>query len=920
LAVLGERSLPTGTVSFLFSDIEGSTVRWDKQREAMQAAVRRHDELMRAAIEGNAGHVFKTIGDAFCAAFGGAPEAIAGALAAQRAIAAESWTEVEGLRVRMAIHTGVADERENDYFGPTVNRVARLLSIGHGAQVLVSGAASALLEGHLPPQTSLVDMGMHRLKDLSAPEHVYQLRASDLTEHFPPLRSLDALPNNLPAQLTPLVGRDEEVAAIARLLHESRVVTLIGSGGIGKTRTALQVAADLAHDDGSWFVNLASIDDPALVPSAIAAVFNIPDEGGSQRLVDRIGAALKMKTLLIVLDNCEHVIAAAAEAVDAIVQTCPDVRFLATSREPLAIGGESLYRIPLLAVPPEDDAITAERLMQYPAAALFCARAKAAQQSFLVTDQNASLVAQIVRRLDGIALAIELAAPRIKVLTLGQLHQRLDDQLKLLTGGSRNALPRQQTLRALISWSYDLLGEAERSMLRQAAIFRGSWTLEAAEAVWSDDGNTGGDVLDLVAALADKSLLVVDGDPDGDQRYRLLESTRGFALERLTESGEADGAAERHCGYYAGLADDAGVSYWTIDTDLWMANIRRDLDNCRQAIHWGLLERRDVEAAVTAIAGLRWLWESAARREGRDLVISAISALPADAAERVRALLAVTASILAVPVADADPGSEIAALANPRDAAARAEYVNALANAAGDTGDFVKAIGLLEEALRTARSVSGPHLLGHILSSASYWSACAGDSEKAAAYAEEASPLIRRCNNLPALARLNVIRAELFFAEGDVRQALECARESEAIYRQRRHEGLMFCATLLNLAAYLIADGSLAQAWDSAHEAVALASRRDEPLYVAVAIGHLGRIASETGRSDEAARLLGFVDQSYSRLGNVREPTEKQSYDRSMEFIRGALPADRIVELMKTGAAMDQDAAVADAMAIPKPG
>jgi predicted ATPase/class 3 adenylate cyclase len=911
-------SAPTGTVTFLFSDIEGSTKRWDHHREAMQAALRHHDELLHGAVESNGGHVFKTVGDEFCSVFSRAHEAVNAAVAAQHAIGAEDWSAVEGLRVRMAIHTGVTDERDGDYYGGTVNRVARLLSIGHGGQVLLSGVAQGLVHDRLPSQASLIDMGLHRLKDLSAPEQVFQLRAPGLLESFPPLKSLDAFPNNLPAQLTPLLGRDEEVAAVAQLVRQSRVVTLLGSGGIGKTRTALQVAADLVQDDGSWFVNLASIDDPANVPSAIAGVFNIADEGGSQALVDRIVAALRMKSLLIVLDNCEHVVVAAAHAIDRLVQGCPKMRILATSREALGIAGESLYRMPLLAVPPDNGAITADRVVQYPAAALFVARAKATQQNFTVTDQNAPALAQIVRRLDGIALAIELAASRVKVLNLQQLAQRLDDQLKLLTGGSRNVLPRQQTVRALIAWSYDLLDDGERSMLRQAAIFRGSWTLEAAEAVWQDQSDSGSDALDLVTALADKSLLVVEEAIGGEQRYRLLESTRAFAQERLEELGEADSAGRRHCEYYAAFAEEVGAQFWSSDTDAWIGRVRLDLDNFRRAIRFGL-SGADTEVAVSTVAALRWYWDQVAVREGRELVGEAQRALAQAGRARTRALLSLSVAML---WAERRAEGATAALSMFSEAGSdlfRAEALGALASARGDEADFAGAIQALEEALVLARAANLQRLAAMLLSSLGYWQACAGNAEAAIAALEAAMPAIRRSNDLRLLARSQAIGAELAFASGDVEKALASAREAEAIYRERSNEGTMFCATLGNLAAYLIAAGEIAEARRYACEALDLAAKREDTYYSAICIGHLARIAAETRAPAEAARLLGFVDAACARLGSVREPTEKKSYDRTVELIRAALPEDRIVALMKEGAAMDQETAIVEALAIPQP-
>ncbi len=364
---------PTGTVAFLFSDIEGSAIRWETHRAEMQEAVRRHDALMRAAIERNDGYVFKTIGDAFCAAFATVPEAVTAALDAQRAVEAADWNAVDGLRVRMAIHAGVADERDADYFGPAVNRTARLMAIGYGGQVLLTRAAKELSGELLPPHTELLDLGQHRLRDLNAPEHVFQLHGPDLPQEFPALRSLDVLPNNLPMHLTPLIGRDEEIAEIQALVERSRLVTLTGAGGIGKTRTALQVAADTLRGDGDgvWFVDLAPLDDPALVPSAIAEVFNVADEGESRHLIERVATALKAKTLLIVLDNCEHILSAAADAVDRLLHLCPKVRILATSREPLGIAGEESYRMPTLSVPPESERMTAQRVTQYAAATLF---------------------------------------------------------------------------------------------------------------------------------------------------------------------------------------------------------------------------------------------------------------------------------------------------------------------------------------------------------------------------------------------------------------------------------------------------------------------------------------------------------------------------------------------------------------------
>ncbi|HZY99749.1 MAG TPA: adenylate/guanylate cyclase domain-containing protein [Candidatus Baltobacteraceae bacterium] len=914
----GERKAPTGTVTFVFSDIEGSTVRWDSNREAMQAAVRRHDELMRDCIKANAGYVFKTIGDAFCVAFGSAESALAATLQAQRSIAAQGWSAVGGLRVRMAIHTGIADERDDDYYGPTVNRVARLLAIGHGGQVLVSGAARSLIEERVIPEIHLVDLGMHRLKDLSTPEHVFQLGAEGLAADFPPLHSLDAVPNNLPAQLTPLVGRDSEVAEIRALVELSRLVTLVGSGGIGKTRTALQVAAELARADGAWFVDLASCEDPSLVVSAISAVFNVPDEAGGQHLTDRLAMALQTKKLLIVLDNCEQVVEAAASAVNKLLQSCSELRFLATSREGLGIAGEEIYRLPLLPVPPEEETLSPDRLMEYGAAALFVARARATQKSFEVTDENAGLIGEIVRRLDGIALAIELAAARVKVLSVSQLSQRLNDRLKLLTGGSRTALPRQQTLRALIGWSYDLLSEIEKSVFRQAAVLRGTWTLEALEAIWLDE-SVSGDVLDAVTALADKSLLVVETG-DEQNRYRLLESTRDFALERLIERGEFETAARRHCEYFAVEAARLDDRFWGINSDVWVTLVRSDIENYRSAIDWGLSAGGAEASAATIVASLRWFYWAVATGEGR----SAIERIDNQSIEtfpkRVRALLTLSAHMLGGTLAQGVDSVREAErlLADQNDLKTHAESLMVLADAMGKTGDLHGSALSAESAVAQARSVGIPIQLGSFLSSAAYALALAGDDERARAFLDEAEPIVRRSDDRPTLARLQAIRAELLFAAGDTAAALACSREAEATYRERSNPAWLN-VVLLNEASYYLAENDSAGARNVAREALTLARRRDDAFKAAVAIGHLARIAAEGGCAERAARLTGFVDATYARLGSVREPTEQRGYERTRQLIAEAVSEDRVAALLDQGASMSQKDAEEEALAVPSP-
>jgi len=438
-------AIPSGTITFVFTDIEGSTQRWDRDRAAMELAVRRHDAIMRDAIAAHNGHVFKTIGDAFCAAFARPEDAVAAMFDAQRALGAEDFSAVDGIRVRAAIHTGTADERDRDYFGPAVNRVARLLGIAHGGQVLLSGVTSDLVQGSLPSQASLRDLGEHRLKDLSRPEYVYQLLGPDLIAEFPPLRSLNAMPNNLPRVTTSFIGREDEVADITALLAKHQLVTLVGSGGVGKTRTSLQVAANLldGSGDGVWFIELAPLSSGDLIPGTVAETMGLtlPAEGDP---VDLLVRALAKKRALFVFDNCEHLIGASARVIAAIVRGCPQIVTLASSRQGLGIAGEATYRMPPLTTPrdAEGASLTAADAPRYAAIALFVERARASDHRFVLTDENAPIVAEICRRLDGIALAIELAAARVKILSPKQLRDKLDERFRVLTGGSRDVLPR----------------------------------------------------------------------------------------------------------------------------------------------------------------------------------------------------------------------------------------------------------------------------------------------------------------------------------------------------------------------------------------------------------------------------------------------------------------------------------------------
>lgn len=579
-------TVQSSIVTFLFTDIEGSTHLWESYPAQMQVALARHDALMRAAIESHRGHVFKTIGDAFCAVFDAGADGIKAATSAQRAIKNEDWPAETPIRVRMALHAGEVESRDNDYFGPTVNRVARLLATAHGGQTIVSKSVVDQAGVELGASVGLLDMGEHRLKDLTRPEYVYQVTHPDLQESFPPLRSLDSgtVPNNLPEQLTTFVGRKKELGEVSALLSRNRIVTLVGSGGCGKTRLAVQVASDnvASFPDGVWLAELASVTDPAMVPQTVASLVGAREDPG-QTIMQSLTAHLKRRKTLLVIDNCEHLLMACIQFVDALLRACPDVKILATSREAFNIAGEASFRVPSLSLPDPKLHRDPASVEQFEAVQLFVDRASAIVPDFAPTTQNAQSLAMLCRQLDGIPLAIELAAARVRSLSVEQIATRLDDRFRLLTGGSRTALPRQQTLRALVDWSYDLLGPHEQCLLRRLSIFAGGWTLAAAESVAAGDDIEDWEVLDLLTSLLDKSLVSFDPAQNGG-RYRMLETVRQYGREKLVELGEEESIRRKYVEWFASFGPKAATGLRGPEQTSWRAFLEDDQDNLAQAL------------------------------------------------------------------------------------------------------------------------------------------------------------------------------------------------------------------------------------------------------------------------------------------------------------------------------------------------
>src|SRR5579859_2424555 len=553
-------TLPTCTITFLFTDVEGSTRLWEEHSQAMRQVMARHDALLTQVFERHDGVVVRPRGegDSLFAVFVRVSDAVAAALAGQRALAAEDWGEIGLLRVRMGLHTGEADLREGDYYGSAVNRCARLRSAGHGGQILLSEATAVLVRGTVPQHVPLVDLGRHRLKDLSEAEPIFQLRAPDLPDAFPPLATLDAHPNNLPFQLTSFIGREQELSDLVHLLGAARLITLTGPGGSGKTRLALQVAAQMldAFPDGVWFVDLFGVLDAVGVIPAIAQVLTVRESEGRSLAVS-LAAYLRRKRLLLLLDNFEQVVAAAPQLYELLTAALGPT-ILVTSRVLLRVGGEHVYTLQPLPLPDLAGDAAPERVRHNPAVQLFVARAQALEPDFALTADNAIAIATICTRLDGLPLSIELAAARVRLLPPRALLERLDQRLPLLTGGERERPRRQQTLRDTLQWSWELLEPAEQALFRRLGVFASGWTLAAAAAICDRAGEL--DLLEGLTSLVDNSLVHQRG-LDGETRFGMLATLREFALEQLEASGEAAALRRHHAEYYTDLVERAAATY-----------------------------------------------------------------------------------------------------------------------------------------------------------------------------------------------------------------------------------------------------------------------------------------------------------------------------------------------------------------------
>jgi predicted ATPase/class 3 adenylate cyclase len=633
--------LPTGTVTFLFTDIQGSTRLAQRSPEGWPAVLDRHNQLLSEAVAGQHGTVFGTEGDAVFAVFATAPRAAAAAVAAQRALATEPWGEDGPVQVRMGLHSGEGSVSGDSYVGIDVHRVARIANAGHGGQVLLSAAARTLAETALPDGVTLRELGEFRLKDLSRPERLAMLLIEGLPDEFPPLRTLDAVPNNLPTQLTTFLGRQRELAEAASLLEGARLLTLTGPGGTGKTRLSLQLAADATErfHDGVYFVPLGTIGEPALVLPTLAQALGMPDPGGGA--LDRLAEQLAGKQVLLVLDNFEQVIDAAPQ-IGELLTRLPEARVLATSRSPLRVYGEQEYPVPPLALPDPRHLPDLETLSQFASVALFVERAMSVRPGFAVDPSNAPAIAEICVRLDGLPLAIELAAARVRVLSPQAILSRLGDRLSLLAGGSTNLPERQQTLRGAIDWSHDLLESGDRVAFARLSVFAGGSDLEAVEHVvipdWPASADPAPDALDAVSSLLDKSLLRQEIGEGDEPRLQMLESIRAYGLERLAELEPGSETRRRHADHYLSLAEASAARFFGPDQRAALDAMEGEHDNVRAAIAFAI-EEADAGRALRLLSASWRFWQTRGYLpEARDKA-DRILALPGgEPADRIKAL------------------------------------------------------------------------------------------------------------------------------------------------------------------------------------------------------------------------------------------------------------------------------------------
>jgi predicted ATPase/class 3 adenylate cyclase len=885
-------------LTFLFTDLEGSTRTWEREPEAMDRWLASHDRIVAAAITANQGRVFKHTGDGLCAVFQSALKATRAAHDIQVGLTEARHERVGPLRARIALHTGAARERADDFYGPTLNRCARVLETGHGGQILLSASTAAVVRENAPATDALTlrDLGQHRLRDLQQAEHIWQLVGADLEREFPPLRSLDTFAHNLPLQRSSFIGREAETRTLRALLTDNRLVTVSGVGGCGKTRLALEVAAGEVEGfaDGVFFADLSTLVEPSLVAATIAGLLRVP--AGSTSGEDRLCEFLSDRHVLIVVDNCEHLLDACADVIDRLLSSCPRVAVLATSREPLALEGERVWRVPSLQLPGSDaldDVGRAESVR------LFVDRAVASRPSFSLTSENAPAVAEICRRLDGIPLALELAAARVAHLAPREIASRLSERFRLLTTG-RRGVQRQQTLQAVLDWSYELLGEAERTLLRRLSVFAAGWTLEAGQAVCAGEDLDRDTIVDLLGSLVSRSL--VDAEDRGDHtRYRLLETVRMYAQDRLLAAGEANALRGRHATWFLDRAEKpTGEDEAVGQLGLWFGfselSLIPDLDNLRQAGDWWLAQGRlDLVARIASAVANTFHTQGRVdeMEEWLKVVLAREEELPRGLRARCHAAWASCAEIRGdFQLANERARVGIAVADDPADAGAAYSFL--VANLTWMAPD--EAERLLENAAAWTR-VLGSRAEYYMRITRGTLACARHDYDRAVRLFSSLDP-----PKIPGPSRGNLFVAHLL--RGDIAQA--AALHSQAV---RADRGWFEYFAAYERALLAAVSGDPPSARRHLVDAVTLVRRWKIPLGLADCVVGCAVIAVHENDPQRASALLAVVRAATG--GGLRSPMSMIIYRHYLRAVRGQLDSDSVLKARAVGGALTLEAALA---------
>jgi predicted ATPase/class 3 adenylate cyclase len=911
-------NFPTGTVTFLFTDIEGSTPLWEKLPEAMKTALAKHDSILKEAVESNKGQVIKTTGDGIHAVFATAIDSVNAALDAQRTFQTSEVSETSDvlIRVRMGMHTGEAELRDGDYFGSALNRASRIMSIGHGGQILISETTLNIAREHLSSDVSMLNLGQHQLRGLSGAEYIYQISTTDLQQEFPALRSQKKATDNLPTQLTSFVGRERELAEAKSRFENARLLTLIGPGGTGKTRLSIQIGSQLVINfkDGVWLVEFAPIYDPSLIMQTIASVFEIGEVPGIP-LKTLVHDFLRGKHLLIIFDNCEHLVEPSAKIAEELLQVAQNIKIIASSREALGINGETVYRVPSLSLPDQAE-VKKEPAMQFESVQLFVERANAANRKFQLTDENASAVAQICARLDGIPLAIELAASRITVFSPEQIAKRLDDRFKLLTGGSRTALPRQQTLRALIDWSYDILSEDERALLRRLSVFAGGWTFEAAETICNNL-----DVFELLPQLVNKSLVTVK-DNDEEPRYFLLETIRQYARDKLLENGEGAGTRDRHLAYFLGMVEFAQpLSLIKGKEKEWINRLQTEFDNIRTAVEWGL--SNDPFATARMIFALAFLmvmtsYAGEAHHWG-EMTLKAIDNLGKDLSEEEqlhRARLLISMMVMSFVMGDNETARKEGMEAYPvlknssDDKRTFALSFGFLCGASLITGHKEEAIELFEEARALAEELNDGYIMGSILSAGSRVEVFAkGDFAKAIEYHTKAGELLREHGNYWSYGITMYGFGNLYLAHKE----FEKSRENYKIAMQAMQKlgsNRIIVMIKSDLAHILRYEGKYSEALAAYRETIKDWQRMGHRAAIAHQLECMAFINKAMEETEKATRLFGAAEALRQEIKIDMMEQEREEYEKEINDMKTGIDEKVFTSLWSEGQSMTMDEAI----------